>query len=130
LDPSQLNKYFDKIFLLEYFCQDDLYIGWVFFEIMEPKNELTKREKVIVDLCRSDSIRGKLDLGLSGTTFIDHLVGLTETALKSSPSDDHLRAGYEALQKQYPAHFRNTTASYEGPTFKPQSYKNRGNSGH
>ena len=72
--------------------------------LTEEENMKTFQEAILA-LYELPGIKGKIDRGLSGTTFIDHVIGVVENALNEDSKHETIRKGYEALQQEYPPHF-------------------------
>ncbi len=67
-------------------------------------------------------IRGKVQRGLSGTSLLDHLIGLVENAHRQAPENLVLNACYRALRREYPLHFA-TGGEPRALEEKPLRYK-------
>lgn len=78
-----------------------------------------KPQNLIPILKKHPEVGPRLNFGLGGNTFLDHIIGMVEEAIASSPSDGVLKSCYYTLQCKYPAYFSST-----GPREKFES-KNR-----
>lgn len=64
-----------------------------------------------------------INRGLSGTTFIDSVIGVVEKELSRRPDDLLLQACYGTLQREYPLYFQSAGRQGKSPLRKNQAYK-------
>ena len=77
-----------------------------------------QRDDLMRTLLNHPQIASWVNVGVSGGTFIDHIIGLIEQV---SHPDGMLRGCYAKLKEEYPLHFRNGS----GPSMesKREGYK-------
>ncbi|MDO8656238.1 MAG: hypothetical protein Q7K45_03290 [Nanoarchaeota archaeon] len=72
-------------------------------------------------LVQHPRIAPQLKTGLGGSTFIDHVIGVVETALEQG-KDTFLEDCYRALQDNYPLYFTDSSRNIPLEA-KPNAYK-------
>ena len=107
-----------------------IYIGVGKKQNMDFELERTEQEgrketltQIVNGLSNHPALKGKLDLGLSGTRLLDQLVGYVSEWHQENPKDFVIHNAYHLLRRQYPDHFPKQKPNTGKRESKPESYK-------